>query len=152
MYERPTGLENATVEVPMKFFTIASLVLFFSFPAAAQDPAKVDSQHYKVIFEDTSICVLRLSYGPHEKSVMDESAAFRTLRRARAAKFTQLVVCDCHRFIDSDAFRRFGVGPGVGGDDLEVVFAGFRRIRIIGAAWDTDYAVRLELIERGVFS
>ena len=56
----------------MKFFTIAALVLFFSLPAAAQDPTKVDAQHYKVIFEDTSMRVLRLSYGPHEKSVMHE--------------------------------------------------------------------------------
>jgi hypothetical protein len=56
----------------MRFFSIALLVLLFSFPAAAQDPTKVDPQHYKVIFEDTSIRVLRLTYGPHEKSVMHE--------------------------------------------------------------------------------
>ena len=56
----------------MRFFAIALLVLLFSFPAAAQDPTKVDPQHYKVIFEDTSIRVLRLTYGPHEKSVMHE--------------------------------------------------------------------------------
>ena len=56
----------------MKFFTIAALILFFSFPAAAQDPVKVDAQHYKVIYEDTGIRVLRLTYGPHEKSVMHE--------------------------------------------------------------------------------
>ena len=56
----------------MRFFAVALLVLVFSFPAAAQDPIKVDPQHYKVIFEDTSIRVLRLTYGPHEKSVMHE--------------------------------------------------------------------------------
>jgi hypothetical protein len=56
----------------MRSFAIALLVLLFSFPAAAQDPTKVDPQHYKVIFEDTSIRVLRLTYGPHEKSVMHE--------------------------------------------------------------------------------
>ncbi len=56
----------------MKFFTSAALVLFLSFPGAAQDPAKVDAQHYKVIYEDTGIRVLRLTYGPHEKSVMHE--------------------------------------------------------------------------------
>jgi hypothetical protein len=50
----------------------AGVFLLVSFPAAAQDPAKVDVQHYKVIFEDSSIRVLRLTYGPHEKSVMHE--------------------------------------------------------------------------------
>ena len=48
----------------MKIFTIAARILFFSFPAAAQDPVKVDAQHYKVIYEDTGIRVLRLTYGP----------------------------------------------------------------------------------------
>ena len=56
----------------MKLFTIAILLLLASFPAAAQDPVKVDAQHYKIIFEDTSIRVLRLTYGPHEKSVMHQ--------------------------------------------------------------------------------
>ena len=56
----------------MKIFGIALFILFFSFSAAAQDPAKVDPEHYKVIFEDTAIRVLRLTYGPHEKSVMHQ--------------------------------------------------------------------------------
>ena len=56
----------------MKCFIIAALIMFFTFSAAAQDPAKVDPQHYKVIYEDTGIRVLRLTYGPHEKSVMHE--------------------------------------------------------------------------------
>ena len=56
----------------MRVFSIALLVVLFSFPAAAQDPIRVDPQHYKVIFEDTSIRVLRLTYGPHEKSIMHE--------------------------------------------------------------------------------
>jgi hypothetical protein len=56
----------------MKFFTIAVVVLMCPFSALAQDPTKVDAQHYKVVFEDSSIRVLRLSYGPHEKSVMHE--------------------------------------------------------------------------------
>ena len=56
----------------MKAAIIAVLFLLFAYPAAAQDPAKVDPQHYKVIFEDTGIRVLRLTYGPHEKSVMHQ--------------------------------------------------------------------------------
>jgi quercetin dioxygenase-like cupin family protein len=34
------------------------------------DPVKVDPQHYKVEFENESVRVLRISYGPGEKSVM----------------------------------------------------------------------------------
>lgn len=38
--------------------------------AAAQDAAKVDSAHYKVMSENAEVRVLRVHYGPHEKSVM----------------------------------------------------------------------------------
>ena len=33
-------------------------------------PVKVDSEHYKVEFENDQVRVLRVTYGPHEKSVM----------------------------------------------------------------------------------
>jgi quercetin dioxygenase-like cupin family protein len=39
-------------------------------PAMAQDPVKVDAKHYKVEFENEQVRVLRITYGPHEKSVM----------------------------------------------------------------------------------
>ena len=38
--------------------------------AMAQDAVKVDPQHYKVEFENARVRVLRVHYGPHEKSVM----------------------------------------------------------------------------------
>jgi len=38
--------------------------------AFAQDPVKVDPKHYKVEFENAQVRVLRIHYGPHEKSVM----------------------------------------------------------------------------------
>ena len=38
--------------------------------ARAQDAAKVDPKHYKVEFENERVRVLRVSYGPGEKSVM----------------------------------------------------------------------------------
>ena len=44
-------------------------------PAAAQDPTKVDAKHYKVEFENDQVRVLRIKYGPHEKSVMHEHPA-----------------------------------------------------------------------------
>jgi quercetin dioxygenase-like cupin family protein len=47
-------------------------VLCFSFTAvaSAQDAVKVDPAHYKVETENARVRVLRVHYGPHEKSVM----------------------------------------------------------------------------------
>jgi len=36
----------------------------------AQDPVHVDPTHYTVEFENDQVRVLRIHYGPHEKSVM----------------------------------------------------------------------------------
>ena len=44
-------------------------------PAFAQDAVKVDPNHYKVEFENDQVRVLRVTYGPHEKSVMHEHPA-----------------------------------------------------------------------------
>ena len=50
---------------------LALFVLAVAVPSAlAQDPVKVDSKHYKVEFENSQVRVLRINYGPHEKSVM----------------------------------------------------------------------------------
>jgi quercetin dioxygenase-like cupin family protein len=38
--------------------------------AHAQDAVKVDPKHYKVELENDQVRVLRIQYGPHEKSVM----------------------------------------------------------------------------------
>jgi quercetin dioxygenase-like cupin family protein len=46
------------------------LLVAFVVPAVAQDPVKVDSKHYKVEFENDQVRVIRITYGPHEKSVM----------------------------------------------------------------------------------
>jgi len=57
-------------------FVVAVFVLVASaVPAMAQDPVKVDSKHYKVEFENDQVRVLRITYGPHEKSVMHEHPA-----------------------------------------------------------------------------
>src|SRR5450755_1409897 len=54
------------------FGTTASLVA----PAASeQDPVKVDPKHYKIEFENDQVRVLRITYGPHEKSVMHSHPA-----------------------------------------------------------------------------
>jgi hypothetical protein len=48
------------------------LALLLAVPVFAQDPVKVDPRHYKVEFEDSQIRVLRIRFGPREKSVMHE--------------------------------------------------------------------------------
>ncbi len=57
--------------------------------AIAQDPVKVDPKHYKVEFENNQARVLRITYGPHEKSVMhSHPAAVAVFLRDQKAKFT----------------------------------------------------------------
>ena len=52
---------------------VAGLVLVLTHKTAmAQDPVTVDPQHYRVEFENDQVRVLRIMYGPHEKSVMHE--------------------------------------------------------------------------------
>jgi quercetin dioxygenase-like cupin family protein len=41
-------------------------------PARAQDATVVDAKHYKVEFENEQVRVVRINYGPGEKSVMHE--------------------------------------------------------------------------------
>ncbi len=49
-----------------------ALLLGSAVPAKAQDPVKVDPKHYKLEFANDQVRVLRITYGPHEKSVMHE--------------------------------------------------------------------------------
>ena len=42
---------------------------------AAQDPVKVDPKHYSVVSENAHVRILRVHYGPHEKSVMHSHPA-----------------------------------------------------------------------------
>ncbi len=49
---------------------LAGLMCLFALAAKAQDPVKVDPKHYKVEFENDQVRVLRIHYGPHERSVM----------------------------------------------------------------------------------
>jgi quercetin dioxygenase-like cupin family protein len=46
------------------------LCLCFTAVAFSQDAVKVDPKHYKVELENAQVRVLRVHYGPHEKSVM----------------------------------------------------------------------------------
>ena len=55
-----------------KALSIVSLVLLWSGPALAQDAVKADPAHYKVVFENASVRVLRIDYAPGEKSTMHQ--------------------------------------------------------------------------------
>jgi quercetin dioxygenase-like cupin family protein len=43
--------------------------------AISQDAPKADPKHYKVEFENDQVRILRISYGPHEKSAMHSHPA-----------------------------------------------------------------------------
>jgi quercetin dioxygenase-like cupin family protein len=51
---------------------VAGSLYVLAMNAMAQDPTKVDSNHYKVVFEDEQVRILKIKYGPKEKSVMHE--------------------------------------------------------------------------------
>ena len=52
-----------------KAFFLALFVLAVAVPVVAQDPVKVDPKHYKIESQNASVRVLRVHYGPKEKSV-----------------------------------------------------------------------------------
>jgi len=61
-----------------KYFSLlfaGAAMLLVTSAAKGQDPVAVDSDHYKVEFENDQIRVLRITYDPHEKSVMHEHPA-----------------------------------------------------------------------------
>jgi quercetin dioxygenase-like cupin family protein len=76
-FQRPVPICHPTEEESMRralFVTLLALAV----PAArvaAQDAIKVDPKHYKVEFENDQVRVLRINYGPHEKSVMHSHPA-----------------------------------------------------------------------------
>src|ERR1700746_1544520 len=53
-----------------RLFLCSALVVGCVPVLVAQDAAKVDPAHYKIISENSQVRVLRVHYGPHQKSVM----------------------------------------------------------------------------------
>lgn len=81
-------MKNLIQSAICAFFAILVLV-FLTESALAQDATKVDSAHYKVEFENDLVRVLRISYGPGEKSVMHEHpAGVAVFLNDQRAKFT----------------------------------------------------------------
>ncbi len=56
-------------------FFAALAFLLFTNTAVAQDATVVDPEHYTVEFENDYVRVIRISYGPNEKSVMHDHMA-----------------------------------------------------------------------------
>jgi beta-alanine degradation protein BauB len=54
---------------------LALFLLAMAAPALAQDPVKVDAKHYTVESQNARVRILRVKYGPHEKSVMHRHPA-----------------------------------------------------------------------------
>jgi quercetin dioxygenase-like cupin family protein len=61
-----------SVNPVLNAFIVGTLSVLVSGTAMAQDPTKVDADHYKVAFENDQVRVLRITYGPKEKSVLHE--------------------------------------------------------------------------------
>ena len=53
-----------------RFLLVTALLCLTGAAAMAQDPVKVDPNHYKLVSENAQVRILRFHYGPHEKSVM----------------------------------------------------------------------------------
>ena len=62
-------------------------MILISGSSFAQDPTKVYPDHYKVVFENDQVRVLRITYGAGEKSVMhyhpDNVAVFLTANQVK---------------------------------------------------------------------
>jgi quercetin dioxygenase-like cupin family protein len=54
----------------LKVLASALFIMSLAAVVLAQDPVKVDPNHYKVEFENSQVRVLRVKVGPHEKSTM----------------------------------------------------------------------------------
>jgi len=54
----------------MKTLTVALALAALPLAASAQDPAKVDSAHYKVLVDNASVRVLKVDFAPGAKSPM----------------------------------------------------------------------------------
>ena len=72
---RRAGLGSSTLSLAIGLAVLSGSGLLVGAVATAQDPVKVDAKHYKVEFENDKVRVLRITYGPHEKSVMHHHPA-----------------------------------------------------------------------------
>ena len=59
----------------LALFGVVSVCLCLAPIALTQDAVKVDAKHYTVVSENAQVRILKVHYGPHEKSVMHSHPA-----------------------------------------------------------------------------
>ena len=59
----------------VSLFAVLAAAVMGASAARAQDPVKVDSKHYTLVFENDAVRVVRIHYAPGEKSVMHSHPA-----------------------------------------------------------------------------
>ncbi len=62
------------MRLPLALYGVA-LCICLAPIVSAQDAAKVDSKHYTVVSENAQVRIVKVHYGPHEKSVMHSHPA-----------------------------------------------------------------------------
>jgi quercetin dioxygenase-like cupin family protein len=81
--------QNAPVMKKLTYLCAGLAVIAAIAFLRAQDPVKVDAKHYKVEFENDQVRVLRIRYGPGEKSTMHEHPnSVAVLLTESSVKFT----------------------------------------------------------------
>ena len=74
------------MRVPLALYGVVLCVCLVPI-LSAQDAVKVDPKHYTVVSENAQVRILKVHYGPHEKSVMhshpDSVAVFLTDAKAQ---------------------------------------------------------------------
>ena len=65
-------MKNLIIRFGITLSTVVFMALVVPTQAFAQDPTEVDAKHYKIEFENDYVRVLRITYGPGEKSIMHE--------------------------------------------------------------------------------
>jgi len=63
------------MRVRLALYGVASVCLCLAPMVLAQDAVKVDPKHYSVISENSQVRILKVHYGPHEKSIMHSHPA-----------------------------------------------------------------------------
>src|SRR5260370_32067795 len=62
------------MRLPLALYGVV-LCVYLAPSLSAQDAVKVDPKHYTVVSENDQVRVLKIHYGPHEKSVMHSHPA-----------------------------------------------------------------------------
>ena len=63
------------MRVWLRLYAVMSVCFCIAPMVSAQDAVKVDPKHYTVVSENDQVRILKVHYGPHEKSVMHSHPA-----------------------------------------------------------------------------